>query len=600
MAFLPTRYSCEFPVFGDADIDGSDTICYNWLQKLQNRFGGFPMISTHCQLRLRLLSAVFALCVLLSCAPSVLADDGTLIAGIATVYDASSLRMHDAPSTNSPVIDTAESGTMVLVLEQVNENWYLVRYDGRDGYMYASYLKFQAVADVDLGSGTVTEESVNVRSVPAVTGAPIAQLTRGETVQITGINHGWYKVVLLGKTGYIRSDLIALSDASAPLPADGRSQDSSSTASDISGHWASSYISQVLSSGWMETYNGRFNPEGVMTRAMFVSALGHMAGVDSSASGVSPYSDVPATAEYLSCAVWASNAGVMNGDGDGSFRPGDGITREQTASVLIRYADAVGQIYTEAENPVTSYNDWDAVSDWAKPYVESLSKYGILSGYPNGCFYPLNTLTRAQAATILCSMQRSLHSAAPAKALTSAPSGDLTYPGESYEDKCLRLFGQDVPRRTNWSYDEVKHFFTSEEDAKACMTEITVPVNTVSGGKSTIHFKVHSALAASFQQVFEEIYETGFPIVSIAGFRYEPGSEHCIGTAVDVNWLQNPYYSKSYLRGEFTDEELAELAQSPLFIPIGGEIEKIFEKYGFTRGFWKTGTDFMHFSYFGT
>ena len=40
----------------------------------------------------------------------------------------------------------------------------------------------------------------------------------------------------------------------------------------------------------------------------------------------------------------------------------------------------------------------------------------------------------------------------------------------------------------------------------------------------------------------------------------------------------------------------------PYSIPVGGEIEQIFEKYGFTRGiYWKSGyKDYMHFSFFGT
>ena len=40
----------------------------------------------------------------------------------------------------------------------------------------------------------------------------------------------------------------------------------------------------------------------------------------------------------------------------------------------------------------------------------------------------------------------------------------------------------------------------------------------------------------------------------------------------------------------------------PYSIPVGGEIEQIFAKYGFTRGiYWKSGyKDYMHFSFFGT
>ncbi|MBR4132477.1 MAG: M15 family peptidase, partial [Oscillospiraceae bacterium] len=37
-------------------------------------------------------------------------------------------------------------------------------------------------------------------------------------------------------------------------------------------------------------------------------------------------------------------------------------------------------------------------------------------------------------------------------------------------------------------------------------------------------------------------------------------------------------------------------------IPVGGEIDQIFAKYGFTRGiYWRSGyKDYMHYSFFGT
>ena len=106
----------------------------------------------------------------------------------------------------------------------------------------------------------------------------------------------------------------------------------------------------------------------------------------------------------------------------------------------------------------------------------------------------------------------------------------------------------------------------------------------------------------TIKRVFQEIYECEekYPITSIISYWSTGGnSEHNPGTAIDINYLSNPYVAPDgrVITGEKFDPE-----NDPYSIPVGGEIEQIFEKYGFTRGiYWKSGyKDYMHFSFFGT
>ena len=41
-------------------------------------------------------------------------------------------------------------------------------------------------------------------------------------------------------------------------------------------------------------------------------------------------------------------------------------------------------------------------SHWAFKYISEMVERGVLSGYPNGYFYPDNTITRAEFAKVMC------------------------------------------------------------------------------------------------------------------------------------------------------------------------------------------------------
>ena len=75
-------------------------------------------------------------------------------------------------------------------------------------------------------------------------------------------------------------------------------------------------------------------------------------------------------------------------------------------------------------------------------------------------------------------------------------------------------------------------------------------------------------------------------------------SEHCLGTALDINWEENYMCTKSGapLTGSYWKP-----GEDAYSIPANGEVVRIFAKYGFGwGGTWNSKKDYMHFSYFGT
>ena len=163
---------------------------------------------------IRLLVLLSALTMLLAALTISAAADDTVKLGIGIV-DATGLRLRESPSTDSTVINSAYQDDVVVVLADCGE-WYKVIYNLDVGYMYKEYVIFKAVENADLGEAEVNCALVNLRAKPNSSAEQLKQLEQGETVNIIGLNNGWYKVdyitVLGWTTGYIRSDLLDLTE----------------------------------------------------------------------------------------------------------------------------------------------------------------------------------------------------------------------------------------------------------------------------------------------------------------------------------------------------------------------------------------------------
>lgn len=146
---------------------------------------------------------------------------------------------------------------------------------------------------------------------------------------------------------------------------------------------------------------GSFAPEGTMTRGMFVTVLGRMAGVDTRQYvGSTGFSDVPADAWYAPYVMWAVRYGITEGTGGGRFSPDAPIDRQQLACFFVRYFDAFGVTFEAQEAPDRAEPaDMDSVAPWAEDAVLQMWESGLLIG-DGTCFEPAAKATRAQTATL--------------------------------------------------------------------------------------------------------------------------------------------------------------------------------------------------------
>lgn len=455
---------------------------------------------------------------------------------------------------------------------------------------------------------------------------------------------------------------------------------------DISGHWGEENISRAVEEGLFNgTSETTFEPDAFMTRGMFVTVLGRIAGVDPSTLDTqllsNLYPDTDPNAYYAPYVLWASYCGIGNGYDDGGFHPGDNITREQIATIIMRFVSIYNyELWNDdPESFEIEFADADTVSDYAKDAVLAMQTAGIIRGRIDEtgmiCFDPQDTATRAEGATVMVRLKDAMHPCtdkvlvpvesisiresdvelivgnslqltsviAPEEAsnqtvtwISGDPSiatvdknGNVTALKEgsvyiyayssngleavttlfcktpvnlssgnmTWTEKEIFVFGQDI--------QDSRYYYKSNEAAKADMVSVKIRAwnfknSDPSKEKITVHYylNVHKSMAATVEAIFEEIYngQEQFPIKNIGCYRWEPGSEHCAGLAIDINYEENYYYNS---RTGVTVGKYWKPGEDPYSIPTDGEVAQIFNKYGFTQGIWTYTVDYMHFSFFG-
>lgn len=174
---------------------------------------------------------------------------------------------------------------------------------------------------------------------------------------------------------------------------------------DCRSHWAKDYINRAADAGWVSGVGGGlFQPNGTLTRAMFVTMLAGLAGVDEADYPGSTFSDVPVGQWYAPSVAWAASEEIVSGTGSGRFEPNRNITRQEMAQIMASYLAWKG-VDTTPGTAVSDYNipDRADIAAWALDSVCFCYEKGLLSGRDTG-FAPLANASRAEACVVLCEL----------------------------------------------------------------------------------------------------------------------------------------------------------------------------------------------------
>ena len=148
-----------------------------------------------------------------------------------------------------------------------------------------------------------------------------------------------------------------------------------------------------------------FAPNDFMTRAMFATVLDRMSS-DSDSDVIAnkeSFNDVYEDDWYAAAVNRVVSKGILKGIGDNRFDPDGKITREQIALALRNLAVYSGRnISNTSEAKLSSYEDYNKVSEWAENAMMFAVGHEILKGYPeDNTLKPKNNATRAEVAQII-------------------------------------------------------------------------------------------------------------------------------------------------------------------------------------------------------
>ena len=140
--------------------------------------------------------------------------------------------------------------------------------------------------------------------------------------------------------------------------------------------------------------DGMVRPSGNITRAEAATIFFRLLTDDSRNQfwmTTNAYSDVNRGDWFNNAVSTLSNAGIISGYPDGTFRPNAPITRAEMSKIIALFA--------KLNKSEDRFND--IAGHWAEAYIKLAAGNGWIAGYPDGSFKPQQNITRAETMTMI-------------------------------------------------------------------------------------------------------------------------------------------------------------------------------------------------------
>ena len=118
-----------------------------------------------------------------------------------------------------------------------------------------------------------------------------------------------------------------------------------------------------------------FAPNGSFTRAHMVQILWNMKGRPTPKTTANPFRDMSSSNWYYSAVLWAYENGYAKGYPDGTFKPGQAVTRQEMVQFLYQASGS-----PSGSGNLSYYSDGYTANNWAQPALRWATGLGILSG----------------------------------------------------------------------------------------------------------------------------------------------------------------------------------------------------------------------------
>jgi hypothetical protein len=195
-----------------------------------------------------------------------------------------------------------------------------------------------------------------------------------------------------------KSDIVFWLENAATPPAPARPQYSDIGALSAENIEAINYLSEK------EVLNGKgdgvFAPGDSVSRAEFAKILVLAFSLKDDGTSAAAYADVPEGKWYHQYIKIASQAGMIGGYSDGTFKPDQVILKQEIVKLCGRFLQDNTDLKGN-EALLSSYQDAAQILGWVKPYAAILAEAGVLKPADEANFNGSASMTRADAALLV-------------------------------------------------------------------------------------------------------------------------------------------------------------------------------------------------------
>lgn len=160
-----------------------------------------------------------------------------------------------------------------------------------------------------------------------------------------------------------------------------------------------------ITTGWAD---GTFRPLGPVTREAMAAFLYRFwtagTAIPGCAAGPRVFADVTVGNQFCGAVEWLAAEGITTGWPDGTFRPGQAVTREAMAAFLYRFVNAWNGTNDPMPSCVVGVPRTFTDVSVGHPFcgaIEWLATTGITTGWPDGTFRPGQSIERQAMAAFL-------------------------------------------------------------------------------------------------------------------------------------------------------------------------------------------------------
>ncbi|MCL2408184.1 MAG: NlpC/P60 family protein [Oscillospiraceae bacterium] len=169
--------------------------------------------------KLRKLLIISVITIAISLAMAISASADQLVEGAATV-SVPALNMRSGPDTTYSVNTRLYENDVIVILNRSNGEWYYIHAQGITGYVSTQFITTLQAYEEFAARGRISGSVVNIRSGPSTSTSVIGRRHENAIMNIVGISDGWFRVRHAGQLGYVRSDLIDITDIGEALESD--------------------------------------------------------------------------------------------------------------------------------------------------------------------------------------------------------------------------------------------------------------------------------------------------------------------------------------------------------------------------------------------